>query len=72
MLKDIKKVLVPIIRNQIDINSMQFGFMPGRGTTAAIFILSKLQEKYLSKKKDTYFMFVDFGKAFDRVPCKVL
>ena len=51
---------------------MQFGFMPGRGTTAAIFILSKLQEKYLSKKKDTYFMFVDFGKAFDRVPCKVL
>lgn len=51
---------------------MQFGFMPGRGTTAAIFILSKLQEKYLSQKKDTYFMFVDFGKAFDRVPCKVL
>ena len=51
---------------------MQFGFMPGRGTTDAIFILRQLQEKHLAKNKKLYFAFVDFEKAFDRVPRKVI
>ena len=51
---------------------MQFGFMPGRGTTDAIFILRQLQEKYLQKKKNIYFAFVDLEKAFDRVPRRIL
>ena len=51
---------------------MQFGFMPGRSTIDAIFILRQLQEKFLGKKKNLYFAFVDLEKAFDRVPRKVL
>ena len=51
---------------------MQFGFMPGRGTTSAIFILRQLQEKHLAKNKKLYFAFVDLEKAFDRVPRKVI
>ena len=51
---------------------MQFGFMPGRGTTDAIFILRQLHEKYLGKKKNLHFAFVDLEKAFDRVPRAVL
>ena len=51
---------------------MQFGFMPGRGTTDAIFILRQLQEKHLAKNKKLYFAFVDLEKAFDRVPRKVI
>ena len=51
---------------------MQFGFMPGRGTTDAIFILRQLQEKHLAKNKKLYFAFVDLDKAFDRVPRKVI
>ena len=47
---------------------MQFGFMPGRGTTDAIFIIRQLQEKYLAAKKSLYMAFVDLEKAFDRVP----
>ena len=51
---------------------MQFGFMPGRGNTDPIFILRQLHEKYIGKRKDLYFPFIDLEKAFGRVPRKVL
>ena len=59
-------------RERISIDDMQFGFMPGRGTTDAIFILRQLQEKHLAKNKKLYFAFVDLEKAFDRIPRKVI
>ena len=43
-------------------------FIPGKGTTDAIFIVCQLQEKYMAKKKELHFAFVDLEKAFDRVP----
>ena len=52
----------------MDIDAMQYGFRPGRGTTDVIFILRQLQEKNLAKQKFLYFAFVDLEKAFDRVP----
>ena len=61
-----------MIRDIVDLDSMQFGFRPGRGTTDAIFILRQMQEKYLAKNKHIYFAFVDLEKAFDRVPRKVI
>ena len=54
------------------IDEMQFGFMPGRGTTDAIFILRHLQEKHVAKNKKFYCAFVDLEKAFDRVPREVI
>ena len=72
VLKIVERILETVIRSQISIDSMQFGFMPGRGTTDAIFILRQLHEKYLGKKKNLYFAFVDLEKAFDRVPRSVL
>ena len=50
----------------MDIDVMQFGFMPKCGTTNAIFIWRQLHEKYLVKK-NLYFAFVDFRKVSDRV-----
>ena len=61
-----------VIRSHVDIGSMQFGFMPDRGNTDAIFILLQLQEKYLGKQKLMYFAFVNLEKAFDRVLRKAL
>ena len=49
ILKIAERVIEHLVRQQVDINEMQFGFMPGRGTTDAIFILRQLQEKYQKK-----------------------
>ena len=51
---------------------MQFGFMPGRGTTDALLVVQRMQEEYRDKKKKFYMCFVDIEKAFDRVPRKVM
>ena len=66
-MKGIERVIEKFIRERISIDDMQFGFMPGRGTTDAIFILRQLQEKHLAKNKKLYFTFVDLEKAFDHV-----
>ena len=81
VLKVLERIADTIIRDMVDIDEMQFAFVPGRGTTDAIHILRQLQEKYLplkenarknSRNKTLYFAFVDLEKAFDRVPRKVL
>ena len=51
---------------------MQFGFLPGKGTTDAVFIFRQIQEECLAKQKKLYMCFVDQEKAFDRVPRKVV
>ena len=71
-MKVLERIVEKLIRDIVDIDSMQFGFRPGRGTTDAIFILRQIQEKFLAKGKTLYFAFVDLEKAFDRVPRKIL
>ena len=61
-----------LIRQVVSIDDSQFGFVPGRGTTDAIFVLRQLREKYLAANKRLYIAFVDLEKAFDRVPRKVI
>ena len=72
VMKLVEHVLEIQIRKIININEMQFGFIPGRGTTDAIFIIRQLQEKYLAVSKPLYLAFVDLEKALDRVPRKVI
>uniref|UniRef100_UPI00358E0C29 craniofacial development protein 2-like n=1 Tax=Myxine glutinosa TaxID=7769 RepID=UPI00358E0C29 len=71
-MKVLERVLERRIRKKVKIDEMQFGFMPGRGTTDALFIVRQLQEKYMEKRKKLFLGFVDLEKAFDRVPRKVL
>ena len=71
-LKVFERVIENLLRDKVDIGSMQFGFMPGKGTTDAIFVVRQVQERFMDKKRTLFFAFVDLEKAFDRVPCAVL
>ena len=50
----------------VDIDKMEYGFMPGRGTVDVVFILKRLAEKFRTKNEKLF-----FEKAFDRVPREV-
>ena len=50
------------------IAEQQFGFMPGRSTTDAIFCLRMLLEKWTKRQKAVHCAFIDLEKAYDRVP----
>jgi len=67
----VERIFKHRIRQQIDIDDMQFGFTKGKGTTDAIFIVRQMQENFRAKRKKLYFGFVDLEKAFDRDPREV-
>ena len=71
-MKVLERVVEGLIRQRVEIDEMQCGFMSGRGTTDAIFIVRQLQEKHLAANKPLYMAFIDLEKAFDRVPMDVI
>ena len=71
-MKVVERIFEHRIRQQIEIDDMQFGFMKGKGTTDAIFMARQMQENFRVKGKKLYFGFVDLEKAFDRVPREVI
>ena len=56
----------------VDIDKMQYGFMPSRGIFDTVFILKRLTEKYQSKGKKLFYVFVDLKKAVDQVLQKMI
>lgn len=71
-MKVYERVLEKRLRSQVELDEMQFGFMPGRSTTDPIFITRQVIEKHRAKRKKLFLAFVDLEKAFDRVPREVL
>ena len=71
-MKIVERVLENRIRELVMIDAMQFGFMPGKGTTYAFFILRRMQGEFRGREKKLYTSFVDLKKAFDTVPRKVM
>ena len=67
-----EKILDGRLREVVDIDKMQYGFMPGRGTVNAVFVLRRLTEKFRAKNKKLFSVFVDLEKAFDRVLREVI
>ena len=70
-MKVVERIFEYRIRQQIEIDDMQFGFMKGKGTTDAILWQDRCR-RILAKGKKLYFGFVDLEKAFDRVPREMI
>ena len=55
----VERVLERRIRELLNIDSIQFGFMPGRGTTVALFAMRRMEDEYKGKKKScTYVLWI--------------
>ena len=46
VMKILERIVDGLIRQLVSIDDSEFGFVPGRGTTDAIFVVRQLQEKY--------------------------
>ena len=60
------------IRKEATIAEQQFGFMPGRSTTDAIFCLRMPLEKWTEGQKAVHCAFINLEKAYDRAPIEEL
>ena len=72
IMKIIECVIKSIIRSSLNINEMQYGFMPGHGTNDARIIFQQMHEKHLRKHKPLYFALIDLEKPFNRETRKVI
>ena len=62
-----ERIIETRLRDRVEISKQQYGFMPGKGTTDAMFALRMLMEKYREGQRELYCVFVDLEKAYDRV-----
>ena len=62
-----ERIIETRLRNSVQISKQQYGFMPGKGTTNAMFALRMLMEKYREGQRELHCVFVNLEKAYNRV-----
>ena len=62
-----ERIIEARLRDSVEISKKQYGFMPGKGTTDAMFALRMLMEKYREGQRELHCVFVDLEKVYDRV-----
>ena len=62
-----KRIIEARLRDRVEISKQQYGFMPRKGTTDAMFALRMLMEKYRKDQRELHCVFMDLEKAYDRV-----
>ena len=67
-----ERIIEARLRDRVEISKQQYGFIPGKGTTDAMFALRMLIEKYREGQSELHCVFVKLEKAYDRVLRKEL
>ena len=70
-MKPWERVIEHRLRRVTSVTQNQFGFMPGRSTMEAIFLIRQLMERY-REQKDLHMVFIDLKKTYDDVPRNVM
>ena len=63
-----KRIIERRLREETHIGEEQFGFMPGKGTTDAVFAVRQVIEKHREMQKELRKVYIDIEKAYDMVP----
>ena len=63
-----ERIVEKRLRSDLKFSNQQYGFMPGKSTTDALFALRVLMEKYREGQKELHCVLVDLEKAYDKVP----
>ena len=58
-----EKVLDGCLHEVGDIDKVQYGFMPGRGTVDAVFVLKRLSEKFRAKNKKLFIILLTWKRC---------
>ena len=58
-----KRIIETRLRDRVEINKQQYGFMPGKKTTNVMFGLRMLIEKYREGQRELHCVFVDLEKV---------
>jgi hypothetical protein len=67
-----ERIIEHRLRGVTNVTENQFSFMLGRSTMEVIFLIRQLIERCKEKKKDLHMVFMDLGKAYDKVPRNVM
>ena len=65
-----ERIIEARLRDRVEISKQQYGFMPGKRTTDAMFALRMLMEKHREGQRQLHCVLVNLEKAYDRVPQK--
>jgi len=74
--KLLEKIVARVITSHLLGNNLisnrQFGFLPGRNTVTNLLALLDQATSAINRKSNVYAVFLDFSKAFDKVPHRLL
>ena len=58
-----ERIIETRLRDRVEISKQQYGFMPGKGTTDAMFALRMLMEKYKEGQRELHCVFVSLRQG---------